>query len=85
MLAQGPPCFPLTIVEQSLWANYGERPVKELLTENNRLLLLFADREGTSWTVVELRPKGAETEACRQGSGRYWQDIEWQPWGGPET
>ena len=84
-LAQGPPCFPLSIVEQSLWANYGERPVKELLTENNRLLLLFADREGTSWTVVELRSKGAGTEACQQGSGRYWQDIEWRAWEGPET
>ena len=57
----------------------------ELLTENNRLLLLFADREGTSWTVVELRPRGAEMEACQQGSGRHWQDIEWQPWEGPET
>ena len=76
-LAQQPPqCFdPVQLIEQ-LSHQYGESPIATGETsEQKALFVVFASKDGATWTLV-LR---AERVACIIASGQNWQDSPFRP------
>ena len=75
--AQQPPqCFdPVQLIEQ-LSHQYQETPIATgEASEGKALFVVFASKDGATWTLV-LR---AERVACIIASGQNWQDSPFRP------
>ena len=74
-------CPPLAAATETLAKDYGETPVAHGLATNGQLLVIFAAKDGSTWTAVVINP--ATSEACQIGAGEAWESIS--PPAGPDT
>lgn len=62
---------------QLLSEQYGEEPVGMGIS-GGHLVLLFASRDGDSWTMARVDPNGV---MCIVAAGESWEQVEFRPSG----
>jgi hypothetical protein len=66
---------------ERLSAKFTEAPVSLGLSASGHVFQVFTTKGGDTWTIVATAPEG---QSCIMASGKYWQDISFEPQG-PEA
>lgn len=69
---QQPPCMPLPQFLQVLADEYGERPVRRGYVHPGLAVMVLANADSGSWTILRVTPDGT---ACGVFAGQMWQEI----------
>lgn len=76
--AQQPPCMPLPEFLRILSDEYGETPERRGYVNPALAMLVTANAEAGTWTILRVTPDGM---ACGVFAGQAWEAIEPKPAG----
>lgn len=76
--AQQPPCMPLPEFLRILSDEYGETPERRGYENSGAAVMVTANHEAGTWTILMVTPNGA---ACGVAAGQAWEAIEPKPAG----
>jgi CubicO group peptidase (beta-lactamase class C family) len=62
-------CLPFADMARQLQANFAEAPVAIGLADNGGLIEVFANGDGSTWTMLYVAPNGV---SCLVASGENW-------------
>ena len=62
-------CLPFTDMARQLQANFAEAPVAIGVADNGGLIQVFANGDGSTWTMLFVAPNGV---SCLVASGENW-------------
>jgi hypothetical protein len=67
--AQSPPCGPREALATALEQGFGEQRLSHGVLDSGALLELWAAQDGSTWTLLTVRPDGI---ACVVATGNSW-------------
>lgn len=76
--AQQAPCLPLAEFLRILSEEYGETPERRGYVSPALAVMVTANREAGTWTILRVTPDGT---ACGVFAGQAWEAIEPKPAG----
>ena len=66
-------CLPFADMAQQLQINFAEAPVAMGLADNGGLIQVFANGDGSTWTMLFVAPNGV---SCLVASGETWMTAQ---------